>query len=403
MISRGYSTLQHVETPLLTSYCVARGNMPTLCRSVFPAMNPPLKVDLAELDLTELTEVVVTSGGEPFNARQIAHWIYCRGVTNFAQMTDLSVALRKIFGETFTVSTPNIERSERSTDGTSKLLLGLADGRQIEAVFIPDTPGKTFCISTQVGCAMQCGFCLTGKMGLTRHLSAGEIVGQIRVLAQEFELIDSTFNVVLMGMGEPLHNYDAVMKALHVLTDPNGIAMPARRITLSTIGLIPALKRLATASVMPNLAVSLHATTEALRNQLVPMNKKYSLKDLMEVCRHFPVRRRDQITFEYVLLAGINDSMADVVRLAALLSGMPAKVNVIPLNEAPGIPFRRPSDLQINRFCHSLADRGVTVMVRKSRGRDIRAACGQLIVDGPRPSTAQQVATQLGLHQHTSD
>jgi 23S rRNA (adenine2503-C2)-methyltransferase len=366
-------------------------------------MNPPVKVDLAELNLAELTEAVVTNGGQPFNARQVAHWIYRQGVTNFAQMTNLSVTLRQVFAETFTVSTPNIERSERSSDGTVKLLLGLTDGRQIEAVFIPDTPGKTFCISTQVGCAMQCGFCLTGKMGFTRNLSTGEIVGQIRVLIQKFDLIDSTFNVVLMGMGEPLHNYDAVMKALDILTDLNGIAMPSRRITLSTIGLIPALKKLATAPVMPNLAVSLHATTEELRSQLVPMNKKYSLKDLMEVCRRFPVRRREQITFEYVLIAGINDSMADVARLAALLSGMPAKVNVIPLNEAPGVSFRRPPDQQINRFCRSLADRGVTVMVRKSRGRDIRAACGQLIVDGPRPSTAQQVTTQLGLHQHTGD
>ena len=352
--------------------------------------------DLAELEPSELIDAVVARGGKPFNARQIARWVYRRGVTDFAHMTNLSGALRTRLAEELTISTPDVVHSDLSEDGTAKLLLGLADGNRVEAVFIPDTPRMTFCVSTQVGCAMQCGFCLTGKMGLSRHLSAGEIAGQIRVLAHEFKLVDTPFNVVLMGMGEPLHNYDATMKALRILVDPFGLAMRPRRITLSTVGVLPALERLATEPTMPNLAVSLHATTEELRDRLVPVNRRYGLADLIAACRRFPVRRRRRITFEYVLLAGVNDSVTDAARLATLLSGMRAKVNVIPLNEAPGIPYRRPSDRQINRFARTLAGRSVTVMVRKSRGRDIRAACGQLIVEGPKSSTAQQMATQLG-------
>ena len=348
--------------------------------------------DIAELEPAELE---VALGAEPYHARQIYRWIYRRHVTDFARMTDLSRTLRAQLAERFKVSTPVVRQTDRSVDGTVKLLLGLADDQQVEAVFIPDTPGPTFCISSQAGCAMRCGFCLTGKMGLSRHLSAGEIAGQIRVLAHEFKLVDTPFNVVLMGMGEPLHNYDATMKALRILVDPFGLAMRPRRITLSTVGVLPALERLATEPTMPNLAVSLHATTEELRDRLVPVNRRYGLADLIAACRRFPVRRRRRITFEYVLLAGVNDSVTDAARLATLLSGMRAKVNVIPLNEAPGIPYRRPSDRQINRFARTLAGRSVTVMVRKSRGRDIRAACGQLIVEGPKSSTAQQMATQL--------
>ena len=353
--------------------------------------------DVAELELPELTSALQTLGSKPFTARQIYRWVYRRGVTDFERMTDLSVTLRQTLAATCTVSTPAVLRSDRSSDGTVKFLLGLADDQRVETVFIPDAPRKTFCVSTQVGCAMQCAFCLTGKMGLVRNLSAGEIVGQVRVMAQALDLTGSAFNVVLMGMGEPLHNYDQTMKALRILTDPGGCGMPPRRITLSTVGVLPALERLATETVMPNLAVSLHATTEAARDALVPVNHKYGITDLVAACRRFPVRHRSRITFEYVLLAGVNDSMADAARLSELLTGIRAKVNVIPLNEAPGIPYRRPSDAQVDRFARALADRGVTVLVRKSRGRDIRAACGQLIVEGPERSPAQQMAAQLDI------
>jgi 23S rRNA (adenine2503-C2)-methyltransferase len=250
----------------------------------------------------------------------------------------------------------------------------------------------TFCISTQIGCAMACAFCLTGKMGLLRNLTAGEIAGQVRVLAAALGLRDKPFNIVLMGMGEPLHNYDDTMKALRMLADEHGLALPPRRVTLSTVGLLPALERLAREPLMPNLAISLHAPTDAQRGALVPINKKYGIAEILDACERFPLKRRSRITFEYVLLAGVNDSADDARRLAKLLAGVKSKVNLIPLNAAAGIPFERPSDASIDRFAKILADRGVTVSVRKSRGRDIRAACGQLIVEGPRKSPAQRLA-----------
>lgn len=232
-----------------------------------------------------------------------------------------------------------------------------------------------------VGCAMRCAFCLTGKMGIDRNLSAGEIAGQVRVLAGALGLLDRPFNIVLMGMGEPLHNYDATMKALRILSTGQGFAVSPRRVTLSTVGVLPALERLATEPFMPNLAISLHSTTEAQRDLLVPINRKYGIEELLDACRRFPIKRRQRITFEYVMLAGVNDTPDDAKRLARLLSGIQAKVNLLPLNEAAGIPFERPSEEAINRFGKILAERGVTVSVRKSRGRDIRAACGQLITE----------------------
>jgi 23S rRNA (adenine2503-C2)-methyltransferase len=232
-------------------------------------------------------------------------------------------------------------------------------------------------------------------MGLVRHLTAGEIVGQVRRLATETHLLDKPFNIVLMGMGEPLHNYDAVMKALRMLADERGLAVAPRRVTLSTVGLIPALKRLATEPLMPNLAISLHATTEAQRDELVPLNQKHRLAELLEVCRTFPLKRRGRITFEYVLLNGVNDTPDDAKRLAKLMHGIKAKVNLLPLNEAAGIPFTRPTEDRVNAFAQILVDRGVTVSVRKSRGRDIRAACGQLIVESQRRSPAQRLAEKI--------
>ena len=204
--------------------------------------------------------------------------------------------------------TPDVVRDETSVDGTRKLVLGLADGRMIESVFIPDTPSMTFCVSTQVGCAMGCGFCLTGQMGLVRHLTAGEIVGQVRVLAARTGMLERPFNIVLMGMGEPLHNYDNTMKALRMLHSEHGLSVSPRRVTLSTVGIVPALDRLAQEPLMPNLAVSLHATTDEQRTALVPPNRKYPLADILDACRRFPLKKRSRITFEYVLLAGVNDS-----------------------------------------------------------------------------------------------
>jgi 23S rRNA (adenine2503-C2)-methyltransferase len=353
---------------------------------------PPPRVELAELNLADLEAAFAQRGLERFRARQLFHWIYRRGVTAFGDMTDLPRALRSRLTEDFHLATPEFVARHRSTDGTEKFLLRLGDGRQIEAVFIPDTPSMTFCLSTQVGCAMACGFCLTGKMGLTRHLTAGEIVGQVRVLADALDMRQTRFNIVLMGMGEPLHNYDETMKALGILADEHGLAVSPRRVTLSTVGLLPALERLAKESVMPNLAISLHAPTDAIRGELVPLTRKYGVADIIAACRRFPLKRRSRITFEYVLLAGVNDAPDDARRLAKLLTGVRSKINLIPLNAAPGIPYERPSDQAVDRFASILADHHLTVSVRKSRGRDIRAACGQLIVEGGRPSPAQHLA-----------
>jgi 23S rRNA (adenine2503-C2)-methyltransferase len=242
---------------------------------------------------------------------------------------------------------------------------------------------------------MRCDFCLTGKMGLVRNLASGEIVGQVRELARLLGLLEERFNIVLMGMGEPLHNYDNTMKALRMLAASEGLAVSPRRITLSTVALVPGLERLASEPLMPNLAISLHGTTDEQRERLVPASKKYGLGEVIEILERFPLKRRNRITFEYVLLEGVNDSPEDARRLVRLLSRIRAKVNLIPLNEAAGIPYKRPSDERIDRFAEILASRRLTVSVRKSRGRDIRAACGQLIVEGTRKSPAQRAATLL--------
>jgi 23S rRNA (adenine2503-C2)-methyltransferase len=351
--------------------------------------------DLSALELHDIERVFREKDIAPFRARQVYRWVHLRGEDRFERMTDLSRTLRYELAADFTIGTPAITDRQISTDGTQKFLLKLSDGKHVEAVFIPDTPAMTFCISSQVGCAMNCAFCLTGRMGFVRNLSAGEIVGQVRVLARELDMLDQRFNIVLMGMGEPLHNYDAVMHSVRMLASEHGLAMNPRRITLSTVGLVPAIERLAREPLMPNLAISLHGTTDEQRNRLVPINRKYSLAELITACRLFPLKRRDRITFEYVLLADVNDTPDDARRLGTLLRDVRAKVNVIPLNPAPGIPFDRPTDERIDRFARMVAERGLTVSVRKSRGRDIRAACGQLIVEGERRSPSQVAAALI--------
>jgi len=354
------------------------------------------RLDIAGAELHELEQSLAHLGEPRFHGRQIFQWIHKRGVTDVALMSDLSRELRAALAQHFDLRTPSVVRREQSADGTTKFLLRLDDGKHIETVCIPESfsgstdPSEadriTFCVSTQVGCAMRCAFCLTGRMGIDRNLTAGEIVGQVRVLVRELGLTDQRFNIVLMGMGEPLHNYDNTMKALRILADEHGMAVSPRRVTLSTVGVLPALERLATEPVMPNLAISLHSTTEAQRDLLVPINRKYGIEELLNACRRFPLKRRERITFEYVMLKDVNDTPEDARRLVRLLSGIKGKVNLLPLNEAAGIPFERPSDAAVNRFARILSERGVTVSVRKSRGRDIRAACGQLITESSRDS-----------------
>lgn len=360
-------------------------------------MNSSGVVDLAALDLGELEDLVESLGHKRFHAKQLYRWIWKRGVTAFAEMTNLSRELREALAAVAAVSLPEVIKRDVSEDGTQKFVLRMADGKLIESVFIPDTPAQTFCVSTQVGCAMGCAFCLTGKMGLVRNLSAAEITGQVRLLARTLDLLDQSFNIVLMGMGEPLHNYDATMKALRMLNEKEGLALHPKRVTLSTVGLVPMIDRLAGEALMPNLAVSLHAASEGQRAAIVPSTKKYSMQDVIDACKRFPLAKRRRIMFEYVMLAGVNDAPEDARRLVKVLSGVKAKVNLLPLNAAPGIPFERPSDERVNAFAKILVDRGLMVSVRKSRGRDIRAACGQLIVEGQgtRKSTAQKLAAAL--------
>ena len=295
------------------------------------AMETHQPVDIAETELGQLEHALTEIGRPRFHARQIFQWIHKRGVTDFASMSDLPRDLRLQLAEHFTLTTPTVVRKEESADGTTKLLLRLADGKRIESVCIPEnsdgTTGTlaadrlTFCLSTQVGCAMRCAFCLTGKMGIDRNLTAGEIVGQVRVLCRELDALDRRFTIVLMGMGEPLHNYDETMKALRILADDHGLAVAPRRVTLSTVGVLPALERLATEPLMPNLAISLHSTTEAQRDALVPINRKYGIEELLDACRRFPLKRRERITFEYVMLKDVNDTPDDARRLVRLLVG----------------------------------------------------------------------------------
>jgi 23S rRNA (adenine2503-C2)-methyltransferase len=360
-----------------------------------PSLPRDPRLDLADLELAAMEEAFHLAGLPKFRARQVFRWIYRQGITEFDRMSDLSRPLRAQLAERFRISTPELVHEARSVDGTRKFLFQLADGRRIESVFIPDTPKQTFCISSQVGCAMDCDFCLTGKMGFARNLTAGEIAGQVRVLAAATDLRAKPFNIVLMGMGEPLHNYDAVMASIRILAEEHGLAVSPRRVTLSTVGVVPAMEKLAQEPLMPNLAVSLHATTNATRDRVAPINRKYSLEQLLDTCRRFPLKRRNRITFEYVLLDGVNDTPEDAVRLARLLGDIKAKVNLLPLNAAPGIPYERPSDDRVNAFAQILADHYITVSVRKSRGRDIRAACGQLIVDGQKRSVGRKLADAM--------
>ena len=280
-----------------------------------------------------------------------------------------------------------MDARQRSRDGTVKYLLRLEDAEGVEAVYIPEKRRITFCISSQIGCPLGCTFCLTAKMGLVRNLTAGEIAGQAAVLAGEHRLRANEFNLVFMGMGEPLNNYDAVLSAFRVLTDAEGFGIAPRRITLSTAGVVPGLRRLAAERPRPRIAVSLSATTDALRNELMPINRAYPLAQLFETLREIPLAPRERITLEYVLLRGINDSPEDALRLAALAGKMPVKVNLIPYNEAAVkeyAPTRLPGALALRDL---LLARGIPSSVRRRRGADISAACGQLAIldrDGPR-------------------
>ncbi len=332
------------------------------------------KIDLKGLTLDQLQQLLVDLGKETYRAKQIMRWIYQRGVTDFEQMTDLGKDFRQKLAERACISSWQPEAVEESRDGTKKYLFRLTDGESVEAVRIPMDEGRaTLCISTQVGCAMQCQFCLTGRFGLTRNLRPEEIVNQVCGVMADGPI----GNIVLMGMGEPLHNLENVVAALKILYLDDGLGFGSRRVTLSTSGLVPEMKRL-WEQVKVNLAISLNATTDEVRDRLMPINKKYPLAQLMAACREYPLGPRQRITFEYILIRGVNDSLADAKRLVKLLHGIRGKVNLIPFNEHAGSEFKCPDEATIRAFQSYLLDRQIVAIRRASKGQDISAACGQL-------------------------
>lgn len=356
-------------------------------------------INLLALSKTDLHEKIQEWGWPRYRASQLWHWLYRQRATAFEQMDNLGRALQDELARRTVIAYPRWLRSQTAVDGTRKLLLELDDGERIEAVLIPDGRRLTLCVSTQAGCTLDCGFCLTGRMGLRRNLKAHEIVGQWFAAQEEMDrspdgVAARLTNVVFMGMGEPLANLTHVFEALRRLTDQQGIAFPARRITVSTAGMVPQMAELGAFQPPVNLAVSLNATTDAVRARLMPMAARYSLDELMTACRVYPHPPRRWITFEYVLLEGINDSPADARRLVRLLHGIRSKLNLIPWNAFGDAPFRQPSKEQVLAFQAILVDHGIPTYVRKSRGREILAACGQLHDSAPPAGrlTPQQTA-----------
>jgi 23S rRNA (adenine2503-C2)-methyltransferase len=325
----------------------------------------------------EVADIAAALGSEhpAFRARQIYEAVYRQRVTDLRRVSTLPKPLR----EEFPVGVPEIERHFDSADGTRRYLLKLEDGKTVETVWMPEGERSTICISTQVGCPVDCKFCLTALLGLERNLTAGEIVGQVlRVAADRgLEVNVDRLNIVMMGQGEPLLNLTNVIKATRLLTDPQGMAISPRRITLSTSGIIPKIRDLAREEVRPKLAISLNASTEEQRQTLMPITRKYHLKDLIDACRAYPLRPWEKLTFEYVMLKGINDTDADARRVVKLLANLNAKVNLIALNPGPGIPFETPDPQRVAAF-QNILRRTVPCFLRKPRGLDVYAACGQL-------------------------
>lgn len=358
-------------------------------------------VNLVGLNRDEIITAVAGVGLPAFRAKQLWHWIYHQGLTDFGGMNNLSKEVRTLLQQHFVISRPAVSRSLDSKDGTRKWLLKMADGQEIESVYIPEEDRGTLCVSSQVGCTLTCKFCHTGTQRLVRNLSTAEIVGQILNARDQLKEWPSPAegrllsNIVMMGMGEPLYNYENVAKALLIVMDGEGISLSRRRITLSTAGVVPLIERCG-ADLNVNLAISLHAVNDELRDQLVPINKKYPIKELLNACRNYPsVSNARRITFEYVMLKDVNDSAAEAKELVRLIRGIPAKVNLIPFNPWPGAPFERSTDEAIQCFSNIIFDAGYASPVRTPRGEDIMAACGQLKSDSVRQRREQLVQQAL--------
>ena len=355
-------------------------------------------VNLLDFDARGLTEWFAAQGEKPFRARQVLRWIHRFGVTDFDEMTDVAKSLRAKLKQIAEVVPPTPIRDSVSTDGTRKWLFDVGNGNAVESVFIPETNRGTLCVSSQAGCALDCAFCSTGKQGFSRNLKASEIIGQLwmanRLLGASADGERIISNVVMMGMGEPLANFDNVVAALNLMLDDNAYGLSRRRVTVSTSGLVPVIDRLREACPVA-LAVSLHAPNDALRDVLVPINKKYPLVELMAACRRYLVAApRDFITFEYIMIEGVNDEVEHARELLHLVRDVPCKFNLIPFNPFPNSDFRRSSPARIKRFAQILMDAGIVTTVRKTRGDDVDAACGQLagqVVDKTRRTLARTI------------
>jgi 23S rRNA (adenine2503-C2)-methyltransferase len=338
---------------------------------------PDGKIDVKSLSLEELEQEITGVGSEKFRALQIYKWLWQRNVRSFEEMTNIAKGARASLEERFYISWLECVGVLESKDGTTKFLWKTEDGQQIESVLIPDDDRLTLCVSSQVGCAMACTFCLTGDLGLARNLRPSEIVNQPLQIRAGLKPDTRITNVVMMGMGEPLHNYTNLVTALQTYLAEDGLGFSHRRITVSTVGLIPAMQKL-TADLPVNLAVSLNASTEEQRRTVMPITKKYSMHELLEACRKLPIISHKRITFEYVMMAGFNDGMDDAARLVKLLRGIKSKVNLIPYNKNPDRDIKRPSDTRVRDFQTYMVQHGIQCSVRTPRGVDISAACGQL-------------------------
>ena len=379
-----------------------------------PRKLPEGPVNLVGLTRDALREALITAGTPEKQVKmrlgQLWQWIYEKGVRDFERMTNLSKDYRAFLAEHFVIAIPEVVSKQVSTDGTRKYLVRIAGGHEVETVYIPESDRGTLCISSQVGCTLTCSFCHTGTQKLVRNLTAGEIIGQVMLARDDLgewpapgrnpatsaRLLS---NIVLMGMGEPLYNFENVRDAMNIAMDPEGIQLSRRRITLSTSGVVPEIARTAT-EIGCLLAVSFHATTDEIRDKLVPINKRWNIEALLDALRDYPkASNSERITFEYVMLKGINDSDADAHRLVELIKGIPAKVNLIPFNPLPGAPYERSSNNRINAFSEIVYQAGYASPVRKPRGEDIFAACGQLKSATERARKSRKdIAAETGIH-----
>jgi 23S rRNA (adenine2503-C2)-methyltransferase len=337
-----------------------------------------METNIKDLSHEDLTQWLARYKQPPYRANQVRTWLFQKGATSFSHMTSLSIALRSLLEQHFSINCLQLQHKSHAQDDTDKFLFALQDGAAIETVLISDAHRLTLCLSTQVGCGFGCSFCATAQMGLKRNLRSCEIIDQILEVQRTIQNGRQITNLVFMGMGEPLANFEQTRAALDVITDScSGMKFSPRRVTLSTVGLIPQIQRLMKESQV-NLAISLHAATDPVRSKLMPINRKYALADLIECCRSLPIQRRRRITFEYLLIRGVNHAAEDAERLSSLLKGIRCKINLIPFNPYPGSSYRRPGATEVEKFSALLQRRGLQVNIRRPRGEDVQAACGQL-------------------------